>query len=237
MQRIRRINIYRRAVKFIWKRMYSSIIIQKVVRGYFGRQYVLLLKKLRPVAATRIQIYYREYRFKIIKKIWVKLTYRLTRVCLPKIKRFLRNCFLSWISKRDKVAIQIQKVYRTWKARTIYYNILGIKILMNDLFIEVAIKIQKIIRGFLGRLRFTRFMDQWIWKRIVIPAATRVQRIFRGKYGRKVAKQKKLELNSCLKIQKCIRRHVHRLWDHQLFVAQNEKYAATTIQRRIRGLL
>lgn len=235
MQRIRRMNLYKRAVKIIWKRMYSSLIIQKVIRGYFGRQYALLFKKLRPVAATRIQVYYRDYRYKIIKKIWVKITFRLTRVCLPKIKRFVRNCFLSWISKRDTVAIQIQKVYRAWKARTIVYNKLGNKVLINDLFIEVAIKVQKIIRGYLGRLRFSRLMDQWIWKRIVIPAATRLQRMYRGRYGRKIAKQKRLELNSCLKIQKCIRRHVHRLWDNQLFVAQSEKYAATTIQRRVRG--
>ena len=109
LQRIRRAAILHRSVKTIWKRKYACIHIQRMVRGKLGRMYAVLLKKLQPVAAARIQRLFRNKKSKRIVLAFQALTYRLTRYVLPKIKRFLRNCFLQNIEKFFQRAVRCRR--------------------------------------------------------------------------------------------------------------------------------
>ena len=77
---------------------------------------------------------------------------RLTRVALPRIKRFLRNCFLSWEHRHDKMAVSIQRVFRMYLPRVRYYKALGCKYLYGiEHFSKAAIHIQRNYRGWIGR--------------------------------------------------------------------------------------
>eukprot|EP01038_Epipyxis_sp_PR26KG_P013030 gene13030-17462_t len=122
LQRLRRITLIHRLMKFIWRRNYAIITIQRVVRGWFGRLYASLFKKLRPIAASKIQRCYRFSKSRVYLKWWRYLVYRISRVLLPKIKLFIKNCFLSWIKKRNDKAIKIQSIIRVRIAKSKYYQ-------------------------------------------------------------------------------------------------------------------
>ena len=48
--------------------------------------------------------------------------------------------------------------------------------------------------------------------RIDLPAAVRIQRVFRGRKGRKIAARKKLELVMCIRIQNCGRKYIKKVY-------------------------
>jgi hypothetical protein len=112
LQRIRRIYSLRRAVKKVWRREYATITLQRATRGLFGRLYVALYRKLRPVAAQRVKAVYLRYKSRQIRKVWHALVLHLSRRVLPLMKRFLRNCYLSWVAKREASVLCIQRAMR-----------------------------------------------------------------------------------------------------------------------------
>ena len=73
---------------------------------------------------------------------------------LPKIKRFIKNSFLSWSYRREKYAIIIQRVIRKYIAINRYYCKFGYRYYFLNVFPKAAVMIQKLIRGFLGKLIF-----------------------------------------------------------------------------------
>lgn len=236
LQKIRRITMYHRALKYLWWRRYAAITIQRTLRGKFGRRYARLYKKLRPLAAVRIQRTFRFSRAVTILKMWRWLSFRLTRVVLPKIKRFIRNCFLSWIEKRTKNAIVIQSIARVRIAMTRYYKKRGEQYFM-EVFRESIVKIQKIVRGFLIRRGMGAHIERFLVGRIDIPAALRLQRFYRGYLGRIIAERRRYVLACQLKLQLFIKAFVHRRWDEQLAHEKLIKFSATQIQRIFRGNL
>ena len=92
----------------------------------------------------------------IISRIWIRIwkwaVYRLTRVILPKIKRFIKNSFLSWSYRRQKYAIKIQTVIRKFIAVNHYYRKFGYRYYYLNVFPQASVMIQKLVRGFLGMM-------------------------------------------------------------------------------------
>jgi hypothetical protein len=85
---------------------------------------------------------------RILRKKWRFLTFKLTRVILPKIKRFLNNI-----------------MYAIYARKREDYN---------------AIFIQKLIRGFLGRVRNIRKIGEYCFFTVLVPAcALKIQKIIR----------------------------------------------------------
>lgn len=101
----------------------------------------------------------------IIGRIWVRIwkwaVYRLTRVILPKIKRFIKNSFLSWSYRRQKYAIKIQTVIRKYIAVNHYYRKFGYRYYYLNIFPHASVMIQKLVRGFLGMMMIMMIM-MWI---------------------------------------------------------------------------
>ena len=237
LQRQRRLAVYRRAVKLLWWRQYAAITVQRLVRGVFGRQYAQLFQALRPKAAVRIQRCYRDSRSRVFLRQWQWLSYRLTRWVLPKIKRFIRNCFLSWIYTRNHYAVKIQAVVRGFNGRVIFYKRAGHRhyYAESGVFPVAALLIQRIARGFLGRRRFHRHVELLLVERIDIPAAVRLQRIYRGRLAKVLLKQLKIEMKCCLLLQGYVRAAVRRRWNLQMAYERRRKNAATLIQKMYRG--
>jgi len=236
LQRVRRMYLWHRAVKWSWWRQYAAITLQRLVRAHFGRQYARLYRSLRPRAATRIQRSYRDSRSRAFYRVWQWLVYRLTRTALPKIKRFIRNCFLSWIARRNIFAVRIQKVCRGFLGRAVYLHRVGERH-YGGIFPPAALTIQKLIRGYLGRSKVEAYIESVLRVQIDIPAAIRLQRIYRGRLGKKVLARLRVEFAALLFIQRIGRRFVHRIWDNEVYVAKVQKSAATNIQRCYRGTL
>eukprot|EP01040_Poterioochromonas_malhamensis_P011014 gene11014-12005_t len=235
IQRIRRLHLYYRMLKWYWKSLYASITIQRCLRGHFGRRYFFLYQKLRPIAAMKIQRLYRAVVAHRIVTRWQRLVYRMTRRVLPKIKRFIKNCFLSWITRRERSAIIIQSLIRKRIAKVKIYQYYGINKLLLTLFISSVIKIQKMIRGYLGRKYFKHYLNEYLIVYINIPAIIRLQRIFRGRLGQKYLQFLRYEKKCLLLIQNFCRRFVRRKWDAEVRYHRKIKQSATTIQRYYRG--
>ena len=70
IQRLWRINLLKRAIKWLFQTKYAVLQIQRVVRGRFGRSYAALVRKLYPIAASRIQYCYRIIKARKLRKNW-----------------------------------------------------------------------------------------------------------------------------------------------------------------------
>ena len=241
LQRIRRAAILFRSVKTIWKRKYACIHIQRVMRGKLGRMYVVLLKRLEPVAAVRIQRLFRNKKAKRIVLAFQALAYRLTRFVLPKIKRFLRNCFLQNIDKFFQRAVRVQKVLRMWlvKNRMTKWKaskkLIGMPPIWREHHHTQIIKIQRIIRGNWGRARYKTFIEGVLVEKVDIPRSIKIQKRWRGTMGRKIAERKRYERRCQLLLQRVCRAFVRRIWAAQMARAKLEIDSATAIQRIVRG--
>lgn len=235
LQRIRRMHQLYRARRQWWRREYAVLAIQRIVRGRYARQFTDIYRRLQPIAATRIQRFYRSFRVKKVLVTWWYLSRRLTRFVLPKIKRFIRNCFLWWISKRQASAVVIQKYVRRRLAYIKRLKYLAIRYLYRTVFPPAATHIQRIVRGHFGRLRFQRIQTAMLILMVDVPAALRIQRIFRGRRAKKILQRLKYEHKMLLRLQKWVRETVRRIWDRELIEAQRIKTAAVAIQRIYRG--
>ena len=237
-QRIWRIQQLREPPKEIWKRKYAVLQIQRVLRGNFGRAYANILKRLMPIAALRIQRMFLNYKSRIIIAKWHKLTYRLTRWVLPKIKRFIRNCFLSLSIRYDYAAIPIQSLVRMWICKNRYIKIIYERFAYTCvIYDQAATQIQRIIRGRWGRKRHASMFEGVLKNRIDFYACNKIQRIWRGTRGKIILKELKREMKAILLIQKHVVIFVRKIWDSEVAYHLKLKLAAIQIQRIYRGRL
>jgi hypothetical protein len=239
MQRIRRASVLSKSAKIIWWKKYATITIQRIFRGQIAHKYVELLRKLQPVGAIRIQRLFRILKTKRIIAVWRQLSYRLTRWILPKIKRFLRNCFLQNIAKFYDKAINIQKIIRMFLAKNRYRKFLSQRKLFpldwRQFYHDKVTLIQKILRGNRGRKRFFTFIEACLIQRVDIPNSIKIQKRYRGVLGRRRAAIKKYESECLALLQRVCRAFVRKIWDAQMAQAKLEIDSATKIQRIARG--
>jgi hypothetical protein len=239
LQRIRRAAVFSKSIKCIWWRRYAIVTIQRFFRGKIANKYVSLLRKLQPIGAIRIQRLFRLKRSKRIIAVWRYAAYRMTRWVLPKIKRFLRNCFLQNIAKFYDKAVIIQTVLRMFLVKNRYRKFLSKqKLFSNDwrnLYIESVIKIQSRIRGNWGRARFVTFIEGVLISRVDVPNSIKIQKRYRGVLGRRRAAIAR-HVAACLALlQRVCRAFVKRVWAAQMAQAKLEIESATKIQRIARG--
>ena len=239
LQRMRRTVVLRQAVKVIWWRKYATVTIQRIFRGKIAQKYVHLLRKLQPVAVTRIQRLFRNNKTKRIIRVWQGLVYRMTRWVLPKIKRFLRNCFLQNIAKYYDKAVGIQKVLRMFLVKNRYRKKLAERNLYphdwRAFYPEQIIKIQRRIRGNWGRARFLTFIEAALVARVDKPASIKIQKRIRGVIGRKISAVKRYEQRCLALLQRVCRAFVQRVWKEQMRIEQLKIDSAVAIQRIARG--
>lgn len=235
LQRIRRIHMVYRARRRLWKRFYACLVVQRAVRGWFGRRFVGLFRKLQPIAARRIQSFYRNIRTNRVLYKWQSVSYRLTRVVMRLIKLFFQKCYLRWMAKREHSAALIQSAVRVRIAVIEKYKRMGDKHLVRFAFSKAAVKIQKTIRGLFGRRRYEAFLEEQLKQRVDAPAALKIQRIFRGRLAKCVLHQRRLERKCAIQIQRLVRYFLRMLGLARMRRAALEICSATAIQSAYRG--
>ena len=241
LQRMRRAGRLWRNVKVVWWRKWAIVNIQRIFRGKIAQKYVHLLRRLRPVAAARIQKLFRSKRKKRIITVWQGLSYRLTRWVMPKIKRFLRNCFLQNIAKYYDKAVTIQKVLRMFLVKNRYQkklaerNVYGYEPEWRLFYHEQVIKVQRILRGNWGRARFLTFIEGALVMRVDVPASILIQKRYRGVLGRRKSARARYVKRCVALLQRVARAYVQRVWKEQMRIAKRRIDAATSIQRISRG--
>lgn len=234
LQRQWRIRMGCKALRLIWRRQYAAITIQRVLRGFYSRQYYSLLHRLVPIAAIKIQ---RSYRFhtrrkRIIKK-WRRI-FRAVRMIAPLIKRFVRMNYEAWIKKYEGSAIVIQSALRMHLAKIKYYTIHGNRF-FNEYIPKQATLIQSCYRRYRAILRVREKRELMLIVTVDNPAATTIQRVQRGIIGRRIYERKKLEHFSAIAIQRYVMGYHCRMCYKRLLRVLLERFSATQIQRVVRG--
>lgn len=227
-----------------WRRQFALLTIQRVIRGHFGREYFNLLARLAPMAATRIQRCFRAFKSRQIMKMWRYLVRRMTRVILPKIKLFLKNCYESWLRKHSWCANSIQAAVRMHIVRTRYKKLLGESLYLTNLegrstgygiFDEHAIVIQRCIRGRWGRkIGVEKLIWTLHWK-IEQPASVCIQRVYRGHVARLVARHERYKRRMRRRVQRFGRKLLQHLWKIRSDRAKLVHRSAREIQRHYRA--
>ena len=235
LQRIWRIRTFHRSIRYLWRREYARITIQRVYRGHSVRNYYRLFKKIAPLASIRIQRSYRAYVGNKRLVLWRWLVYRMTRRILPKMKLFLKKCYESWMREHEHTAVVIQSVSRMFIYRNRYYKRLGEIYIRDSLIPWAATTIQRVMRGKWGRERFQLVIQAALVLKIDIPCCMRIQRCYRGCIGRRLAKQKRYELKACIRLQRNIRAFVWRKWKRDMAYEALRQRSATAIQKLFRG--
>ena len=76
-----------------------------------------------------------------------------------------------------------------------------------------------------GRKRYKRQMAYILSIYVDVPAAIRLQRIYRGRIAKLILNQLKIEMKAILLLQKNFRIIVYRIWEKQLRYEQKRKLA------------
>lgn len=237
LQRIWRIRVFHRAIRWVFRQEYATLMLQRVYRGHYVRNYYFLLRKIAPLAVNRIKRNYRAYVANKLLTRWRKLVYRMTRIVLPWIKLFLKKCYDSWMRKHQHQSTVIQSIARMYICRNRYFKRLGEIYIRDTLIPNAAVQIQRVIRGNWGRARHARLLLDSLFEKIDKPCCLRIQRVYRGCLGRKEAKHKRKQGKAVLLIQRNARIYVHHKWDLIMKYEGLKIHSATLIQKLFRGYL
>ena len=85
------------------------------------------------------------------------------QVCMY-VCRFIRNCFLSWIYKREQMVLIIQNFFHIIKAKRLLYFKKG-WVNYPTMFYNAAVAIQKIMRAFLARRFYDAKFKEFLFRR------------------------------------------------------------------------
>lgn len=89
----------------------------------------------------------------------------------------------------------------------------------------------------IGRIKYKKQMVKILSLYVDIPAAIRIQRIYRGRIAKFILKQLKIEMKAILCLQKNFRIIVNRIWEKQICYEKKRKTAIILIQKYYRGTL
>jgi stress-induced morphogen len=208
LQRIFRLKLFSMIQRRFYQCQVAVLTIQRVLRGRYGRVYYRLLRKLVPIAISRIITVYRAYQTRKRMKVWFALIQKATLVIAPILKRFVRKCVNLWLQRFHTAAKKIQSIIRLHLAKIKLYYHIGQKFYQEQLVCGV-IRIQATYRGWKDRLKLRVLIEDYLRQVIDIPACILIQRIIRGILSKKVLQQKKLENFSAVRIQKYLLRCLH----------------------------
>eukprot|EP01041_Mallomonas_annulata_P006103 gene6103-12356_t len=235
LQRLWRLRIWTKAIRIRWRRELAAIHLQRSLRGYFGRCYVRLLRQLRPMAAKKIQHCYRVYKQRIVHAEWLKLVFHAARRIFPIMKRFIKRCAESSLSKYHFATVKIQCVWRKHLARMELYRRNGLYWMLAVLPPIAALKIQRCYRGYRARIRVIQLWEILLYETIDKRAVLLLQRVYRGVKGRQIALRKRKQRRSAVLLQRWARAYLHKLMSRKRQENQLYRYKATVIQRIFRG--
>ena len=190
LQRLWRIRALNIAKRNVWRRQYAVLIIQRSLRAAYGRRYVNLLKTLAPISASRIQKCWNMLLSRRRTAIFQTLVYRITRAVLPRMKRFLKGCYESWISKRRTCGVKIQSLIMMYSGKVRKFRRAGeIYFMFPKHFHDPVTCIQRIYRGYKGRRCISPLLEEMLTASVDHPAARCIQRVYRGTVGRSTARR------------------------------------------------
>lgn len=219
----------------------AAIAIQAMFRGYRVRHShkMILLKQKIPYRAERVvQIQCQMRRYLSLQS--VKRRRILFHASALNIQKVYKGFLVRRWFKRNQAARVLQRAAKMWKDRHFFSTVM-MMIQLKRLFqrrIDASIQIQRIIRGYLSRLHFSRYRQQILMK--FSTSAMILQMLFK-KHQRYLAEQRRLaKLRDKTKFMKKLAYLVE-----ELYFQRKERHrlkllvfnAVPVIQALIRGYL
>jgi stress-induced morphogen len=236
LQRIWRIRSFHKAIRYLWRRQYAAISVQRVLRGSFGRVYAKILGRLVPIAVSRIQAQYRKHLARLAMAAWLKLIMKAVRIIGPVVRKFATRCIEMWYDRMNNSAIKIQSLMRRYLGHFKYCRVRGH---MYNVCIAIpsVVIIQRYHRGRIGRRRAYAQLHSILLVKVDIPCAIIMQRVFRGTRGRLRARHMRFLNRNAFTIQRNMRDHHVEMKRQRRQHIELERWAASNIQRMYRGVL
>ena len=104
---------------------------------------------------------------------------------------------------------------------------------------QIAVKMEKVVRGFLARCRFKRLLARKFHETVVVPAVITIQALYRGHVGRNIVRKMRYEIwvrdvatPATIVIQRV---HRGRMARKQYEIMKDRFYASIEIQRVFRS--
>ena len=154
LQRMWRIRALRVAQRNVWRRHYAILIIQRSLRAVYGRR-CKVVGRVSAYCEIKILNCWMMLLSRRRTAVFQTAVYRMTRVILPKMKRFLKAWYESWILKRKVSSMKIQSMIMMYSGKVRKVRRAGNMYYMFSSFHDAVTFIQKLYRGYKGRLSLT----------------------------------------------------------------------------------
>jgi hypothetical protein len=205
LKRIEQANERLRQAKIQAIKEVAAIKIQRVYRGYCGRNIAIDLfygkqarlrrraledRKRRIIQRIvrgflgRCRAEHRREEIRNYQKRWY-CARELQRAYRGHVARVYTNYLrrMAWLQKQNESALQIQRVYRGYRGRLLFAVAAALRILRSKQQFY-ALEIQRFLRGCMGRYYFKLHRDRVYFYRKQVRCAIHIQRIYRGHKGR-----------------------------------------------------
>ena len=100
---------------------------------------------------------------------------------------------------------------------------------------KFVIRIQNIGRGYIARKDFRVKMENLVFNKILIPSVIVNQRVYRGRLGRRIGFQKRLERDAAIELQRHARGLLKRRWLAYVKWKKYERACAVKLQSHFKG--
>ncbi|CAM9623940.1 unnamed protein product, partial [Choristocarpus tenellus] len=240
--RARRLTAMGKAARRTARRHRAAICIQRCFRGRLGRLYAEAWCWVSAVAATKIAASARSRAVRLAYIPWRDQC----RTAAGKIQALFRGHvarqFYCWVHVNYASARDIQRIVRGFLGRrdARQRRQRGVSVWRGawvELGVPALLNIQRAVRGFLARRRCIRLRAGAVWRQVVVPSAGVLQRVYRGRLGRKVRDRKILEIACITCIQRHIRGYIRRKWWAKMVQWLLEEAMSTRLQKVSRGYI
>lgn len=239
MQELARVLRYLKRKKEFGK--LAATAIQAIYRGYRIR-YIhkqLKLKKNIPIRAEKVLIIQCQIR-RFLSTKYVQARRLLYNTSATNIQKVYHGYLVRKWVKRDRAARVLQRASRMWRDRH-FFNTVMMMVQLRKLFqrrIDAAIEIQRIIRGYLSRLNFSRYRKLILLK---FHTAARIIQILFAKHKKYLEEKRRLaRLNDRTKMMRKLAQLIEELYfqrQDRIRLWQALQNAAPVMQSLVRGFL
>ncbi|GMH80973.1 hypothetical protein TL16_g08778 [Triparma laevis f. inornata] len=233
LQRIWRRRILPLTQRLYNRRSYSAILFQKQVRGYYAREYVGIFREVIGVGSTKIQALWRAV---LGRRKAEEIRQRMTKFALavqPLVRGWIGRTYARWLRENWKRAKLMQKVVRGFVHRRRFEKV-GFNRL-KQIYDIYAVRIQNICRGYVARKTFRVKIENLVFNKILIPSVIVNQRVYRGRLGRRIGFQKRLERDAAIELQRHCRGLAKRRWLAYIKWKKYERSCAVLLQSHFKG--
>ena len=233
LQRIWRRRLLSIAARQSVKRHFGVLLLQKLVRGYYGREYASMLKVVRFIAIVKIQAAWRGVLGRRRAEQYRRMLTAFAVLVQPYVRGWIGRTYAAWLRENWKRAVLMQRVVRGYNHRRKVDNMMKAK--FKQTLGAFAVKFQALMRGHKGRKVFRKRIEAYVFNKILAPCCTLLQRCWRGFLGRKTAFQKRLRRDATIEVQRHGRGLLKRRWLAFVKWKKYERRCAIKIQAHIKG--